>query len=285
VRPYRITFALGGLDPELCPKQIATVLECLTWAHALYLANHPEVPSLSSLASSGRLRHAGAPIGFRPDGEEDWLDIPSALRAGKADGRTLSAWVAAELRVRQGVHAKPVIRARMNGRRVEYRPSVKLPDGTLHEVLSNPEAGWRAVGTPQHPDRHRLCYVLDLFQPDRLPLTQATLQCMLDALTDIDARYLQRHPEVAPIHQAGVRYEEEPPGQEDWQDVATTLRTRTCDCDDISPWRAAELRVRLLNARAIMKPQKKADGSSLYHILTLMPDGTVEDTSRDLGMR
>src|SRR5512147_814184 len=50
------------------------------------------------------------------------------------------------------------------------------------------------------------------------------------ALMYVDMKYLQAHPEVPGIYESGVRYEEEPPGQEDWQDIPTCLRMGTADC-------------------------------------------------------
>ncbi len=58
------------------------------------------------------------------------------------------------------------------------------------------------------------------------------------------------------------------------------------NCEDLSTWRAAELRVHAnINARAVFSKQEQADGQLLYHITVLLPDGRVEDPSRQLGMR
>lgn len=292
-RFYRITFALGGLDEQLAPKQFATLLECMTWAHALYIQNHPDVPQVQSLLRAGALRFDPNPMGFRPEGAEDWNDVPSTLtrpvdvngsQVLLANDRTIAAWLAADYRVRKDVAAKAVLLHEKDKRgRTVARAAVKLPDGTLVEPVGN--QGWRPLTQRQHRSRARVTFVLDLFSPGDRPLSHATLQCMLDALTDIDARYLRKHPETPAIYASGVRYEEEPPGQEDWQDVATTIRMGVGDCDDVAPWLAAQKRVAGLDARPTFKDQVLSSGSTLYHILTMNPDGTIEDPSRVLGMR
>lgn len=82
---------------------------------------------------------------------------------------------------------------------------------------------------------YRITYALDLFNGpgDRSP-SHETLTDMLDLLVRIDTRYLIKHPKTPLIYQSGVRYMEEPPGQEDWQDIPTTLAMGIGDCLPIS---------------------------------------------------
>jgi hypothetical protein len=88
---------------------------------------------------------------------------------------------------------------------------------------------------------YRITMVLDLFKgPHEQPLSHATLQVMLDALMYADMLYLIRHPEAPRIYESGVRYEEEPVGQEDWQDVPTCLRLGIGDCLPLSTLVARE---------------------------------------------
>jgi hypothetical protein len=289
-RFYRITYALGGLDEALAPKQFATLLEALVWTHALYIQNHPGTPKVDDLLRSGALRFDPNPMGFRPEGSEDWNDIPSTLGRPGPDGvmtandRTIAAWKAAELRVLQDVPAKAALVHEKGERgRTMARAVVTVPGQAAIEPVGN--QGWRPLTGKVHRSRARVTFVLDLFGEGDLAISHATLQCMLDALTDIDARYLITHPDTPKIYASGVRYEEEPPGQEDWQDVATTLRMGVGDCDDVAPWLAAEKRVAGIDARPTFKDQQLPGGATLYHILTLNPDGTIEDPSRVLGMR
>lgn len=134
---------------------------------------------------------------------------------------------------------------------------------------------------------YRVTYALDIFRGDReRQLSRESLNVMLRCLYDLDCLYLRAHPEVPALYRSGVRYMEEPPGQEEWQDVATCLRMGTADCEDLAAWRAAELTVRdRIPARPVFREQRRADGSYLYHIVVQYPNGQIEDPSRILGMR
>jgi len=134
---------------------------------------------------------------------------------------------------------------------------------------------------------YRITFVLDLFKgAHEQELSHKVLTVMLAALTKVDMEYLRAHPEVPPLYKSGVRYEEEPPGQEDWQDIPTTLKLKVGDCEDLACWRAAELQVRHgIKAMPIFIWKVRPSGGYLYHIQVKLPDGRVEDPSRALGMR
>ncbi len=78
---------------------------------------------------------------------------------------------------------------------------------------------------------YRITFVLDSFQGkhDR-EQSHRQLYILLQALTSVDEEYLCRHPEAPMLYESGVRYMEEPPGQEDWQDIPTCLKMRAGDC-------------------------------------------------------
>jgi hypothetical protein len=117
-------------------------------------------------------------------------------------------------------------------------------------------------------------------------LSRATLSLMLDFLTELDVLYLRAHPETPRVYQSGVRYMEEPPGQERFQDIPTSIAYKSADCEDLACWLAAERRVRDgKNARAIWVPYPRQDGSTLFHIVVKHADGSTEDPSRVLGMK
>jgi hypothetical protein len=134
---------------------------------------------------------------------------------------------------------------------------------------------------------YRITFVLDLFKgPEEQPLSHATLQVMLNALMHADMLYLLKNPAAPRLYESGVRYEEEPPGQEDWQDVPTCLRLGVGDCEDLACWRAAELRIRdRVQAKPTFIWKIRPGGGYLYHIQVKYPDGRIEDPSRRLGMR
>lgn len=151
----------------------------------------------------------------------------------------------------------------------------------------------QAYTLPRRVVPYRITFALDLFNgtADR-QLSRDTLDIMLRNLLEIDMLYLRYHPDTPSLYDSGVRYMEEPPGQEDWQDIPTTLGLGIGDCEDVSCWRAAELRVRNgIDARPVFREQRRANGSYLYHIVVALPpdaknpQGSVEDPSRILGMR
>lgn len=134
---------------------------------------------------------------------------------------------------------------------------------------------------------YRITFALDLFNgPRERELSRRTLDVMLDSLFRIDCLYLQAHPDTPWLYQSGIRYMEEPPGQEDWQDIPTCLKMGLADCEDVACWRAAEVTVRQgIRVRPFFREHKRKDGGMLYHILVGYPDGRIEDPSAILGMR
>jgi hypothetical protein len=125
--------------------------------------------------------------------------------------------------------------------------------------------------------------------PDGMKL--GVLMHLLEALTMANVAYLLRHPHTPNLYEAGVRYEEEPPGRDEWQDIPDTIARRTGDCEDLACWRVAELRVRFSEPKASHSvsvselPDKEGRPVTTYHIRVLHESGAVEDPSRLLGMK
>jgi len=140
----------------------------------------------------------------------------------------------------------------------------------------------------------RVTYVLDLFRGDEQePLSEKALKLMLAGLMLIDEEEIRQFPGLPPLYKSGVRYQEQV-GREDWQDALTTYKLQAGDCKCLACWRAAELRVRQnVDARPMFTFRRANDGPSvppdrrryLFHIVVLLPDGTIEDPSKVLGMR
>lgn len=185
--------------------------------------------------------------------EVDWHDVPSSVERRVITPEAAMAWRAAEAFVRQGLDTRATLDA--------FADSRALPK--------------------------RVTYVIDLFKgDDDRPLSHAVLQTLLHTLFWVDVLCLRAHPETPLLYQSGVRYEEEPIGQEDWQDIPTCLRLKCGDCEDLSCWRAAEIYVRWgVEARPTFIWKTRANGGYLYHIQVRYPDGRIEDPSRALGMR
>lgn len=83
------------------------------------------------------------------------------------------------------------------------------------------------------------------------------------------------------LYNAGVRYQRERPGKEDWQLPTTTLRLGVGDCEDLAAWRTAEL---WNQGEAGARVFLKRVNPRLRHIQVLRADGTIEDPSKLLGM-
>lgn len=141
------------------------------------------------------------------------------------------------------------------------------------------------------PVSQRARFALNVLQgnadPKEKVLAERALNHMLLALQRMDEDYLRAYPQTPRIYQSGIHYMEEPPGQEEWQDVATIRRMGYGDCEDLACWLAAERVVKDgVPAQAVfMNMGKRPDGATLYHIVVRHPDGRTEDPSRVLGMR
>ncbi len=111
------------------------------------------------------------------------------------------------------------------------------------------------------------------------------LTMLFEALIATNMAFLKNRPETPGLYASGIRYVEEPPGQEDWQDIPETLSRRTGDCEDLACWRIAELRVRDGEHALPFLKCAERDGHVLYHVAVRRIDGSLEDPSRVLGMR
>ncbi|HUO51299.1 MAG TPA: hypothetical protein VMT93_02170 [Gemmatimonadaceae bacterium] len=120
-----------------------------------------------------------------------------------------------------------------------------------------------------------------LTEPARLE----ALAHLLEALTLVNVAWLREQPDAPWLYESGVRYEEEPPGRDEWQDIPETIKRREGDCEDLACWRLAELRVRSLeDARPFVKCSVYGP-RTVYHVAVRRSDGRIEDPSRVLGMR
>jgi hypothetical protein len=112
-------------------------------------------------------------------------------------------------------------------------------------------------------------------------LTQA-----LSTFADLAERDLRAHPYLPRLYKSRVRYLREMPGVEIWQLPSEVYTTGVGDCEDLSAWRRAELRVYGDDPAAKIRVTKTEteDGGVLYHITVLRGDGSVDDPSKVLGM-
>lgn len=135
-------------------------------------------------------------------------------------------------------------------------------------------------------------FKLRAFGPS-IPLNRRILELLLEALTETNVAILRTSGSRIPdIYKSPVKYRRESIGQEDWCDILEILRLGFADCEDLSCWRAAELRVRYGEPRAkaiVRGPKKLPGGVMMYHIQVLRPDAKqkrdmLEDPSQLLGM-
>lgn len=135
--------------------------------------------------------------------------------------------------------------------------------------------------------------VLSIVMPFR---GKADLQLALDVTTTIDEHQLRNTPRVPLLYSSGVRYARDiclaprvPGACERFLTLLSGLAEFRngsipgLDCDDLGPWRAAEMRVRLglPNARAF---PIRSPGIG-WHILVDDGNGNIEDPSARLGMK
>lgn len=107
----------------------------------------------------------------------------------------------------------------------------------------------------------------------------------LEALTRCNVLWLQGHPETPGIYKAGVRYRQES-NAEAWLDIPHIMELGWGDCEDLAAWRTAELRMQGVKAKCYLQWfHQPEQGFTLYHVQVKLPDGSIEDPSKKLGMR
>ncbi len=129
--------------------------------------------------------------------------------------------------------------------------------------------------------------VLSIVMPFR---GAADIQHALDALTDWNTAWLQRNPRAPLIYDSGVVWKRDvclapnvAGACERFVAIPLVIAEGFGDCDDLAPWRAAELRVRFGQPRARAYPIRSPGIG--WHILVRRNDGTKEDPSKLLGMK
>ncbi len=108
---------------------------------------------------------------------------------------------------------------------------------------------------------------------------------LLDALVEVNRLYLRTH-HVPPLYKSGVRYKQEPEDgkPEEFASIPIVLARGWGDCDDLAPWRVAELQEAGEPATIRISWRRSRNGRRLYHVVVRRGDGRVEDPSKLLGM-
>lgn len=120
--------------------------------------------------------------------------------------------------------------------------------------------------------------------PDRA--AERCIEAILDALAVANFEYLREHPDTPALYMSGVRYKDDAYGDIDyWKDIPTVLRDGHGDCDDLVPWRIAELwQAGYRNAKSIAHLQRDTEGNTLFHAYVRVDGTNTEDPSERLGM-
>lgn len=122
------------------------------------------------------------------------------------------------------------------------------------------------------------------------------IKSLLDAQVKNNLIYLKLHRAVPPLYASGVRYQNEPAGQsfnglpvEEFALIPVVLKRKAGDCDDLAPWRVAELIAQGEHAkiRIQWRARRNRDGSlgrKFFHIVVRRANNVIEDPSALLGM-
>lgn len=106
---------------------------------------------------------------------------------------------------------------------------------------------------------------------------------MLESLVKCNGIYLDSHPKTPLLYRAGVVYQRERIGEEEWLDIPNVLQQGSGDCEDLAAWRVAELRKQGIAAKCYLKWRSRA-GLTVYHVQVMLPGNVIEDPSKKLGM-
>lgn len=114
-----------------------------------------------------------------------------------------------------------------------------------------------------------------------VPSNEAAINAALEGLVGLNVVILrQGRGRIPSVYKAGVRWKRDV--GETWDTVDKVLERGYGDCEDLAAWRAAELRLQGVKARAIVRPSRTQGVA--WHAVVLLPSGQVEDPSRKLGM-
>ena len=106
---------------------------------------------------------------------------------------------------------------------------------------------------------------------------------IMEGLTRANEGILRARPWLPRIYSSGVRYDHRDP-HDPWCDAQAVIENGFGDCDDLAPWRAAELRVRHGIAARVVFTIEQGPVADRWHFIVEHPGGRLEDPSRALGM-
>lgn len=113
-----------------------------------------------------------------------------------------------------------------------------------------------------------------------IPPSPEALMAFLEGMVALNCALIleQNLPSVYEV----ARYRREAPGREVWKHAAAVARTGEGDCEDLSCYLAAELRVREGEPARV---DVVRTGQRTLHAVVRRADGTIEDVAKALGMK
>ena len=115
--------------------------------------------------------------------------------------------------------------------------------------------------------------------PDHALVVEALLEGFVRACQVIVAAGLA----PADLLDSKVKYQLEPPGEEDWKLPQYAIRDGWADCEDLAGWRAGGLRATGQDPEARVVVVRTGRGK--LHAVVALSDGSLSDPSRDLWTR
>jgi hypothetical protein len=127
---------------------------------------------------------------------------------------------------------------------------------------------------------------------------KAVLETQFEAMTRLNMAWLKLHPGAPLLYKSGVRYKNDPykPKNsrittENWSDIPSIIRKGADDCESLSSWLAAEMRVRKIHSVGVGKRPgavvalRHTKAKNLWHAIVYdRVTGRIWDPSRALGM-
>jgi hypothetical protein len=114
------------------------------------------------------------------------------------------------------------------------------------------------------------------------PRRGQSIAALARVVHDLNVSFLRAHRDFPRLYASGVRYRAEPPEvREQFCTAPATLAQGWGDCDDLAPWRSAEL---LVCDGIDAWPVVARVGPRTWHVVVQTADGRTLDPSRRLGM-
>ena len=118
----------------------------------------------------------------------------------------------------------------------------------------------------------------------RVNSDKASIDAALEGLTRLNMVQLRAHGAqgrpVPPLMRAGVRWRRDK--GETWDTIDIVRQRGYGDCEDLAAWLAAELRLKGIAAKAVVK-RSRTPGVA-WHAVVQLPSGAISDPSARLGM-